>query len=185
MATYKKQLTDKDGNTIYPDVGLNLDDVVYSDDPTTPVGELEPWVTAGMIDFSSMYISAPDGTSNITVGSSGAIIQTLALPVGKWRVFSQFRLSAGGIGANTTKMFYTGFKYGDTISSTTINEIPMNISGDSGGSGRALVSMTSKEINVTVAPYTISSYVTKGDIPGSDIMVYANPGIYMYALRVG
>lgn len=30
---YKKQLKDKDGNTIYPDVGLNLDDVVYSDDP--------------------------------------------------------------------------------------------------------------------------------------------------------
>jgi len=29
----KKQLKDKDGNTIYPDVGLNLDDVVYSDDP--------------------------------------------------------------------------------------------------------------------------------------------------------
>lgn len=33
MATYKKQLKDKDGNTIYPDVGLNLDDVVYADDP--------------------------------------------------------------------------------------------------------------------------------------------------------
>ena len=29
----KKQLKDKNGNTIYPDVGLNLDDVVYSDDP--------------------------------------------------------------------------------------------------------------------------------------------------------
>lgn len=29
----KKQLKDKDGNTIYPDVGLNLDDAVYSDDP--------------------------------------------------------------------------------------------------------------------------------------------------------
>lgn len=37
MATYKKQLKDKNGNTIYPDVGLNLDDVVYSDDPTTPI----------------------------------------------------------------------------------------------------------------------------------------------------
>lgn len=36
----KKQLKDKDGNTIYPDVGLNLDDVVYADDPTEPVGEI-------------------------------------------------------------------------------------------------------------------------------------------------
>lgn len=29
----KKRLKDKDGNTIYPDVGLNLDDVVFSDNP--------------------------------------------------------------------------------------------------------------------------------------------------------
>ena len=33
MSTYKKQLKDKDGNTIYPDVGIDLDNVVYSDDP--------------------------------------------------------------------------------------------------------------------------------------------------------
>ena len=48
MATYKKQLKDKDGNTIYPDVGLNLDDVVYADDPeptTTP----DPWIESGDI----------------------------------------------------------------------------------------------------------------------------------------
>lgn len=44
MATYKKQLHDKDGNTIYPDVGIDLDDVVYSDDPTEPVSSPEPWV---------------------------------------------------------------------------------------------------------------------------------------------
>ena len=34
----KKQLKDKDGNTIYPDVGLDLDSVVYSDDPG-PIGD--------------------------------------------------------------------------------------------------------------------------------------------------
>lgn len=44
MATYKKQLHDKDGNTIYPDVGLNLDDVVYSDDPTEPIETPSPWI---------------------------------------------------------------------------------------------------------------------------------------------
>ena len=37
---YKKQLHDKDGNVIYPDVGINLEDVVYSDDPTEPVDEI-------------------------------------------------------------------------------------------------------------------------------------------------
>ena len=40
MTTYKKQLKDKDGNTIYPDVGIDLDNVVYSDDPTTPIGDI-------------------------------------------------------------------------------------------------------------------------------------------------
>lgn len=59
----KKQLKDKDGNTIYPDVGLNLDDVVYSDDPE-PVENPEPWIETGdivngavtknKIDWSSM-----------------------------------------------------------------------------------------------------------------------------------
>lgn len=41
---YKKQLHDKDGNVIYPDVGINLEDVVYSDDPTEPVESPEPWI---------------------------------------------------------------------------------------------------------------------------------------------
>ena len=49
MATYKKQLKDKDGNTIYPDVGLDLDSVVYSDDPTEPVENPEPWIESGDI----------------------------------------------------------------------------------------------------------------------------------------
>lgn len=44
MATYKKQLHDKDGNTIYPDVGIDLDDVVYSDDPTEPIENPSPWI---------------------------------------------------------------------------------------------------------------------------------------------
>lgn len=44
MATYKKQLHDKDGNTIYPDVGLELDSVVYSADPTEPIETPSPWI---------------------------------------------------------------------------------------------------------------------------------------------
>lgn len=42
---YKKQLHDKDGNVIYPDVGINLEDVVYSDDPTEPIENPTPWIT--------------------------------------------------------------------------------------------------------------------------------------------
>lgn len=40
MTTYKKQLKDKNGNIIYPDVGIDLGNVVYSDDPTTPIGDV-------------------------------------------------------------------------------------------------------------------------------------------------
>lgn len=68
MATYKKQLQDKDGNTIYPDVGIDLDNVVYGDDPTTPT-TVTPWVntddiqdgavTSDKIDFTTFTIS-PD-----------------------------------------------------------------------------------------------------------------------------
>lgn len=37
---YKKQLRDKNGNVVYPDVGLNLDDVVYSDDPSETIDNI-------------------------------------------------------------------------------------------------------------------------------------------------
>lgn len=67
----KKQLKDKDGNTIYPDVGLDLDSVVYSDDPTEPVENPEPWiettditnnaVTGDKIDWSTMKSPHPLG----------------------------------------------------------------------------------------------------------------------------
>ena len=37
MATYKKRLKNRNGDTIIPDVGIDLGAVVYSDDPTTTV----------------------------------------------------------------------------------------------------------------------------------------------------
>lgn len=61
---YKKQLRDKDGNVVYPDVGLNLDDVVYSDDPTEEIGSIidpssysldEKWTGGYWIDGKKIY----------------------------------------------------------------------------------------------------------------------------------
>ena len=65
MATYKKQLKDKDGNTIYPDVGLNLDDVVYSDDPTEPVGNPSPWILPSDISLKYMTARGTYGDTNV------------------------------------------------------------------------------------------------------------------------
>ncbi len=64
MATYKKQLVDKDGNIIIPDIGINLDDVVYSDDPTEVVTDIidpnsysldEKWTGGYWIDNKKIY----------------------------------------------------------------------------------------------------------------------------------
>ena len=61
---YKKQLRDKDGNVVYPDVGLDLDDVVYSDDPTEVVEDIidpssysldEKWTGGYWIDGKKIY----------------------------------------------------------------------------------------------------------------------------------
>lgn len=44
----KKQLRDKDGNLIYPDVGIDLDEAIYGSDP----GQVEtpsPWIETGDI----------------------------------------------------------------------------------------------------------------------------------------
>ena len=140
-------------------------------------------ITNAKIDFSTMYVSASTPSANINVGS-GAIIQTITLPVGKWRVFASFRLSCGGMTANQSKFFYCGFKYGSTLSSTTITQIPTNMTADTAGSGRQIVSMICREINAT-SSYPVSSYVQSGDLPTTDLKVYVDTGVQLFAIRVG
>lgn len=74
----KKQLKDKDGNTIYPDVGLDLDSVVYSDDPTTPAST-NPWITTnditnnavtnGKINWGTLPKSQSTNSSYVQIGN--------------------------------------------------------------------------------------------------------------------
>ena len=81
MAVYKKPLYDKDGNQIYPDVGLELDDVIYGSNP----GQVEtpsPWIetgdikdnqiTSAKIDLSSFSILSAPATLNSTYITSGS-----------------------------------------------------------------------------------------------------------------
>ena len=81
----KKQLKDKDGNTIYPDVGLDLDSVVYSDDPTEPIDDPTPWITNNEITDNTIesskinhqqtktpflvyeYVQSAQSTSDVTI----------------------------------------------------------------------------------------------------------------------
>lgn len=70
---YKKQLRDKDGNVVYPDVGLNLDDVVYSDDPTEEITPPTAWVESGDIDFSTFAVG---NTSPTTLSGTTSSVGT-------------------------------------------------------------------------------------------------------------
>lgn len=120
MATYKKQLRDKDGNTIYPDVGLDLDSVVYSDDPTEPVESLEPWieteditdsaVTGDKIDFSTFpHIVACGTRSYSALNAQGSASMSIVIPT---QPDTNYYISLGNDNSNSywTKLF---FKIGD------------------------------------------------------------------------
>lgn len=167
MATRYVTLKDSNGDTIYPQSVISQ----------VANGE----ITANLIDFSTMYVSAGSG-HDTQVTSGGVILQSLTLPAGKWRVFASFRFSITSMGNSATKDFYTGFKQGDAISDTTLIEIRTNISSDASGVGRSMVMFQSNEITST-GSYVISSYIS---YPGTgSAYVYSGPGIYLWAIRVG
>ena len=85
MSTYKKQLKDKDGNTIYPDVGIDLDNVIYGDDPTPISNYIDPasystteantggtWIDGKPIYKKTVYFSSlPNATTNtVSLGAT-------------------------------------------------------------------------------------------------------------------
>ena len=82
MTPYKKRLIDKNGNTIYPDVGLNLDDVVYSDDPTTSVQDMvDPYtystdetIIGTWIDGKPIYRRVISTTSPSTANTAARVV---------------------------------------------------------------------------------------------------------------
>ena len=86
---YKKQLRDKDGNVIYPDVGLNLDDAVYSDDPTEPVDSPEPWIEPGDVDWQKFGIIYTVSDTEISLGRYDTTIDSLTITeAGKYAIFA-------------------------------------------------------------------------------------------------
>ena len=110
----KKQLKDKDGNTIYPDVGIDLGSVVYSDDPTETISP-EPWIDTGdikdnavtnsKIDYSTIDFSASGGNP-IGYGGNSQIKMALlsgtsANAVGTWK-------NIGNIGTGKTALGMIG-----------------------------------------------------------------------------
>ena len=79
---YTKQLTDKDGNVIYPDVGFSLDDVIYSDDQTEVIdGIIDPYsystnetIIGKWVDGKPLYRRVFNATSPANVDTTTTIL---------------------------------------------------------------------------------------------------------------
>ena len=103
----KKQLKDKDGNTIYPDVGLDLDSVVYSDDPE-PVENPEPWVKSSDIVGGESLSTLASGATVEVVGTTTGNSANYAWKFADGRLINFQKYNASGNATNTWGPVYSG-----------------------------------------------------------------------------
>lgn len=106
----KKQLKDKDGNTIYPDVGLDLDDVVYSDDPTEPVENPEPWVKSSDIVGGESLSTLASGATVEVVGTTTGNSANYAWKFADGRLINFQKYNLSGDATSTWGAVYSGVK---------------------------------------------------------------------------
>lgn len=139
--------------------------------------------TSQFITQNSLSVSASDITSDISVTSSGAIIQTLTLPAGKWRVFAQYRV-VSAMPSNSANTMTIGFKSGNTMSANNLLSQIVNTASDSGGNGRYLAHYASGEITST-GSYVVSSFATRSDSGTTSMTIGASSKPMLFALRVG
>ena len=128
----------------------------------------------------SASVSASNVSGDISVTSSGAIIQTLTLPAGKWRVFAQYRV-VSAMPSNSANTLTIGFKAGSTMSASTILSQIVNTASDSGGNGRYLAHYVSGEITST-GSYTISSFATRSDSGTTSMTIGASSTPMLFAM---
>lgn len=128
----------------------------------------------------SASVSASDVSGDISVTSSGAIIQTLTLPAGKWRVFAQYRV-VSAMPSNSANTLTIGFKAGSTMSASTVMSQIVNTASDSGGNGRYLAHYASGVITST-GSYTISSFATRSDSGTTSMTIGASSTPMLFAM---
>ena len=76
MATYKRRLKNRNGDTIIPDIGLDLQNAVFSDEPTTSLNPV-PWLdTEDIVDGA-----VTDAKTNLSLGETHHLTLVTALPV--------------------------------------------------------------------------------------------------------
>ena len=159
-------------NATQPTVPTQTSDLTNDGDGTSP-----------FVTQKSLSVSASNITSDISVTSSGAIIQTLTLPAGKWRVFAQYRV-VSAMPSNSANTMTIGFKAGNTMSANNLLSQIVNTASDSGGNGRYLAHYASGEITST-GSYVISSFATRSDSGTTSMTIGTSSNPMLFALRVG
>lgn len=139
--------------------------------------------TSPFVTQNSLSVTASNITSDISVTSSGAIIQTLTLPAGKWRVFAQYRV-VSAMPSNSANTMTIGFKAGNTMSANNLLSQIVNTASDSGGNGRYLAHYASGEITST-GSYVVSSFATRSDSGTTSMTIGTSSNPMLFALRVG
>lgn len=153
MATYKKQLQDKDGNTIYPDVGIDLDNVVYGDDPTTP-GTITPWInTDDIVDGAVDEDKLSDHCVNATKIDVPDVID-LFYPIG-----SYYETSDTSFDPNTS---WGGVWELDSQGKVTVSQDSSTFSTVGGTGGEESHTLLSSELPTHTHTYTKPASSTQG-----------------------
>ena len=142
-------------------------------DTIAPATSVAP-VTADMIDFSTMYVSAPTPASNVAVNNTKTDIQSITLGAGKWRVCWGYRYAHS---TPSTKYIETGLRWGTTDLLSSATNVPVDGNGDC----RVLIAQ-SMEVNPT-GPVTYSSWINNA--PANANGNCPNTSCYLYALRIG
>lgn len=109
MAVYKKQLHDKDGNTIYPDVGIDLDNVVYGDDPN----EVPDMSSLGGITIRSL-----DGSNTQTISSGSETVVKFPVSESSSGVIS-YNSSTGLFTVSRSGLYFIATEIGGTAGPLT------------------------------------------------------------------
>ena len=147
--------------------------------PTTDVATIgttqiaDGAVTSAKIDWSTIYVSAPQPSENVSIG--GLVdVQTITLQKGKWRVCWGYRYAHV---KSTVGYIESGLRWGNNTLTTAAINVPV----DSSGNGRIMISQ-SFEVNPG-GPTTYSSFVNAGQ--ASVTGVCRADTCFLYAIKVG
>lgn len=158
----------------YPNMDFTALDVLHAADLDKMVANTE-YLADGF-----RYANTP--ANNIQVPSP-TIIQSITLSQGTWMVCGGFRYSYTKASASGDFLI-AGFKYGTSVSGTTIKSYAINANPADNNAVRVLFTMTHL-VTVTTPSYPISTFAEAAREPASgQVGTCTADTCYLYAIRV-